>query len=107
MTFLVLFPAAAGARIVTPDLVAFDHLLPRGGAIAAHQLQLGKFLVFVALHLARDVLYGSLGRAPLLLDLRGLPVFFFLAVLILGEWQHRRGPPEASIAARIVATHLQ
>jgi hypothetical protein len=107
MAFLILFPAAARARIVAADLVAFDHLLLRGSTVAADQLQLGQFFVLVALHLARYVLYGSLGRAALLLDLRGVAVFFFLAVLLLREWHHRGGPPETIAAARIFAPHLQ
>ena len=69
VALLVLLAAAAGAWIVAPDFVALDDLfLARGGAVAAHELQLLQLSFLLALDIAREVLNLVLRLTLLLLD---------------------------------------
>src|ERR1700726_4340191 len=67
VTFLVLLAAAARAGIVAAGFLGGNGLLFIGGRpAAADELQLGHFLVFLALDIAREIFdYGLSGPAVL------------------------------------------
>ena len=57
VALFVLLAAAAGTRVVAPDLLADANLLGAARSVAAHELQVLQLLFLLALDVAREVFH--------------------------------------------------
>src|ERR1700685_3064149 len=108
VTFLIFFAAAAGAGIVAAGLFGGNRLLFLGGAaVTAGELQLGHFLVLLALDIAREI-FDSGSRGAALFGARShqrclvVVVFVVLLVFIFGR-ERQHGSRSLRQAARTTA----